>query len=109
MEANGAKSKKALASKANRSIVASSAPASLVSPLFVVRSLRPKCCRMLLGEKGGEGGEGGMVDITKVDVREQRLIEAQIRREAEQQRKRRKGAPAAGPGHDLRAYFGKAS
>ena len=54
MEAGGAKSKKALASKANRSIVASSV--ALVSPLFVVRSLRPKCCRMLWGKRKGEGG-----------------------------------------------------
>ena len=59
MEAGGAKSKKALASKANRSIVASSA--ALVSPLLVVRSLRPKCCRMLLGGKGRGRGGGGML------------------------------------------------
>ena len=54
MEAGGAKSKKALASKANRSVAASSA--ALVSPLFVVRSLRPKCCRMLGERKGKDGG-----------------------------------------------------
>ena len=60
MEAGGAKSKKALASKANRSIVASSA--ALVSPLLVVRSLRPKCCRML-GERKGSGRRGNARSI----------------------------------------------
>ena len=57
MEAGGAKSKKALASKANRSIVASSAPASLVSQLRSARCALIKA--QMLPDAGGKRKRGG--------------------------------------------------